>query len=226
MKRKRTDNFGIADINGNTTFITNRSLCHVDQSQLDHPNQRYQSVAFNSMAPHYDFIIGRGKNAPRSYMNFPLNPKLRKRNLIYIDPNPSMDSDIKQMLHDVDFSFFGICKEQDPMEEINVRFFFDWSTFYCTAVQSLTNVILGIGRKCQIFVPLNNDEKTIPSDVKRELCSDIFTLTIVEGTYPLFDWNATNQTSESENLPHTFTTSMRSVMNPDRYMRIDAYSDL
>ena len=179
------------------------------------------------LAPHYDFIVGRGKNAPNHYMNFPLNPKLQKRNLIYIDPNPIMDADIRQMLDEVDFRSFGICKDQDPKEEINIRFFFDWSSFYCGAIQSLTKVILGIGRKCQIFVPLSKDEQTIPSDVKFKLSSNIFTLALVEGRYPMFDWNENNQEDPEQNDPVIRAKpSMRNVMNPDRYMRIDTYLDL
>jgi hypothetical protein len=171
-------------------------------------------------APHYDFIVGRGKNAPNHYMNFPLNPNLQKRNIVYIDPNPAMDADIRQMLDEVDFRSFGICKDQDPKEEINIRFFFDWSSFYCGAIQSLTKVILGIGRKCQIFVPLSKDEQTIPSDVKFRLSSNIFTLALVEGRYPMFDWNEHN-----DPVIHA-KPSMRNVMNPDRYIRIDTYLDL
>ena len=221
LKRKRAIESASTPTGTDTSNIIN---------QMHHNNQdQYEIDQKYATAPHIDFIVGRGKNAPRAYMNFPMNHKLLKRNLIYIDPNPAMDSDVKQLLHDVDFSLFGICKnqEQNPNEEIMVRFFFDWSSFYCGAVQSLTDVILRIGRKCQIFVPLSIDEQIIPSQVKNELCSNIFTLNTVEGLYPLFDWNAKNQTiprvtTVPNHIP--ITTMIRNVINPDRYMRIDAYA--
>lgn len=173
----------------------------------------------------YDFIVGRGRNVPKNYMNFPLNPRLQSRNLIYIDPNPVMDSDIKLMLHEVDFSYFGICKDQDPDEDIMVRFFFDWSSFYCGAMQNLTNTVLRIGRRCQIFVPLNKDENQIPADVKRELCSDIFTLNLVGGKYPMFDWTSTEQVINGMTRSLSNVSFMDADINPKCYLRIDAYTN-
>ena len=164
---------------------------------------------FNS---HFDFVIGRGKVYPIGYMNIPLNPRLYNRNLIYIDPNLEMDADIKQRLHEIDFSIFGICKDQDITESIDIRFIFDWSSFYCGALHSLTNVIMGIGRKCQILVPLSKNENTIPSDIKSELSSDIFTISLVEGFYPLFD--------KTNNIK-----LLEDYINSSRYIKIYAYYD-
>lgn len=174
-------------------------------------NKKNNSIITN-INPHYDFIIGRGKNDPSGYMNFPLNPIFSKRNIVFIDANPIMNADIKQLLHHVDFNNFGICHNQDPMEVIDVRFLFDWSSFYCGALQNLNEIISKIGRKCQIFVPLSKDENTIPIEIKGTLSNKIFMITLVEGYYPLFNWNNESQT-------------IKDYINPNRYIRIYAYHD-
>jgi hypothetical protein len=159
---------------------------------------------------HIDFIIGRGRIDPKSYMNFPLNPRIKKRNIIYIDPNDMVDAHIKKYLHEVDFSKFGIHKNQDPLQVIDVRFIFDWSSFYCGGLQFLPEVMGRIDRKCHILVPLNIDEESMPSEIKRCLFGYTYTLTIAEGKYPLFDW------SNKE-------FHLSQYMNPNRYILIHVY---
>ncbi len=164
---------------------------------------------------HYDFIIGRGQDEPNEYLNFPLNPMFHNRNIIYIDPNPVMNADIKQPLQDVDFSYFGICKYQDRKENINVRFIFDWSSFYCGALQCLTDIVLKIGRRCQILVPLNKEELYIPKDIINTLNNKIFTLSTTEGKYILFDW------TQEHKLP--INKKMSTYINCERYINIHAF---
>ena len=167
------------------------------------------------MNDHYDFIIGRGQNEPNEYLNFPLNPLFNNRNIIYIDPNPQMNADIKQPLQDVDFSFFGLCKYQDVNETIRVRFIFDWSSFYCGALECLTDIVLKLGRRCQILVPLNKDEPMLPKNIINTLNNKLFTLSTAEGKYILFDW------SKETILPHG--KKMSTYVNNERYIKIDVF---
>ena len=168
---------------------------------------------------HIDFIIGRGKSYPEYGLNLPLNPDLitSNRNIIFIDQDLGMNPDINQRIEDVDFMQFNICKTQDPDEKIYIRFFFDWSSFYCGAVQSLTQIIKKIGRKCQIFVPLYIDENKIPGDVIRELSDNIFKINIIEGKYPMFNWDP------SIIIPKLDNKTIGSIVNENYYMKIDAY---
>jgi hypothetical protein len=178
----------------------------IDEEYTNTLKRKRKDITINTKT-HIDFIVGRGKIYPKGCLNIPLNSKLKDRNIITIDPLPDMDADLKQPIQDVNFGIFGITRDQDPDAKIDVRIFFDWSSFYCGAMQSLTDIMMRIGRKCQIFVPLNNDENNIPGDVKRYLISDIFTLNLVEGHYPMFDWSY----------------EINQYVNPNRYMRIDAY---
>ncbi len=155
---------------------------------------------------HYDFIIGRGRNEPQGYMNFPLHPIFKDRNVIYIDPNIAMDADIKQPLQDVDFSVFNI-------NEAKIRFIFDWSSFYCGALQTLTDTMIKLNKPCQIYVPLNKEEKLIPRDIVNTLRNNIYTLSTTEGRYILFDWKKDKILPESKR--------MSTYMNVERYVKID-----
>ena len=166
---------------------------------------------YEKMQYHIDFIIGRGKNNPHGYRNIPIDPCLMKRNVIFIDPNPAMDSDIKEWLHKIDFSQFGICITDDPEQIINVRFIFDWSSFYCSAVSNMANVIRTIKHRCQILVPLDQNENTMPHIIKVTYNDPIFKPEIIEGLYPLFDWNRDDKQTIN-------------VINPSRYIRINAYT--
>lgn len=155
---------------------------------------------------HYDFIVGRGHTEPSGYMNFPINPIFNNRNIIYIDPNIAMNADIKQPLHEVDFSVFNI-------EDAKIRFIFDWSSFYCGALQTLTDTMKKLNKSCQIFVPLNKDEKSIPRDIVNTLINKIYTLSTTEGKYILFDWSKDKTLQENER--------MSSFINSEKYIKID-----
>jgi hypothetical protein len=162
---------------------------------------------------HCYFVIGRGRNEPKGYMNFPLNPQLIDRNITYIDPNSDMDADIKMLLDDVDFTKYGIDKHNDPDELIDIKFIFDWSSFYCGALSCLPKVIKNLGRKCSIYVPLSKDEHLVTDECKRILKEPIFTLLTAEGSYPLFDWT----------IDKTF--NMSKYINKDRYILIQTYNN-
>jgi len=158
---------------------------------------------------HIDFVIGRGRNEPKGYMNFPINPKILSRNIVYVDPNKDMESDEKKELHCVDFRKYKICRDQDPSELTDVRFIFDWACFYCSALPHLFDTIINIGRRCQIIVPLTNDENIIPNEIKSVLWSKIFTLAIAEGNYPLFNWSVHSE--------------LKNHVNQNRYILIHCY---
>lgn len=170
---------------------------------------KYIETLCDNLDKQIDFIVGRGKIYLPGCLNIPLNPKFNERKFITIDPTVDMEADEMKLIQDVDFNVFGITKHHDPDEIIEVKIFFDWSSFYCGAMQELTNIIQRIGRKCKIYVPLSKDENVIPDDIKRNLSSDIFTLNLVEGQYPLFDWNN--------------FAGLNEYVNPTRYIRIDAY---
>src|SRR5690606_14281736 len=55
-------------------------------------------------SPHIDFIIGRGTKEPKNYLNIPLSSSFCDRNVVYIDPEPSVCANVKLLLEDVDFS--------------------------------------------------------------------------------------------------------------------------
>ena len=158
---------------------------------------------------HIDFVVGRGHAYPRGYLNIPLNPLMATRCVVYIDPNPDMRADVRQYLQDVDFAEYMITPLDDPDGLVEVRFIFDWSSFYCGAMQLLDSIVKRLGRRCQILVPLCDDEPAIPPDVHRGLGKNkLFSLTTVEGMYPLFDWTRPDLCGE---------------VNPHRYMVIRAF---
>lgn len=144
---------------------------------------------FNYKDKHIDFVVGRGRNNPIGYMNIPLNNNIKNRNIIFIDPNPVMDSDIHKSIKDVDFSQFNILHNQDINRSINIRIIFDWSSFYCTAIYDLPNVIRNIGRNITILVPLSKNENNIPTEIYYNFNDPSFNVSLKNGKYPLFDWS-------------------------------------
>jgi hypothetical protein len=163
---------------------------------------------------HIDFIIGRGHNNPNKYMNIPINPELLNRNIIYIDPNPEMNADIKQLMHQVDYSVFDIKKNS-----IKTRFMFDWSSFYCGGLQHLEEVAKQIDYEFEVLVPLEKNENNISSTIESTLNKNKrFNAAIVNGKYPLFDWSNTNLSEymkTSQNIK-----SLSDLINPEKYIVI------
>ena len=169
---------------------------------------------------HCDFIVGRGRTELVTHMNLPLNPAFMTRNVIFIDADPNVNPDICQYIENVDFNPFGICNNQDPDEHIEIRIIFDWASFYCGAMQNLTDIVAKIGRKCQILVPLDKTENTIPLDVQRALNNNVFKISINEGYYPLFDWSLEGEDCLGINPMSLKPKIMSDIINPDRYMII------
>ena len=132
----------------------------------------------------YDFIIGRGKIDIPGYLNLPINKYLQSRNIIFIDPDERVGADIQQNVQDVNFS------QYDDNKIINIRFIFDWSCFYCTAIYGIVSIVQKLNRKCQFLIPLGIDEKTIPDIIKITLRRPFIKLDLIEGLYPLFDWES------------------------------------
>lgn len=147
---------------------------------------------------HIYFIVGRGRNPTQGGMNIPLNSQMKNCHCIFIDAIEK-SADIVQQIEEIDFSTLGISKGQ-KYEKIELRFYFDWSSFYCGAVQDFTAIAQRLNRPFSIWVPLSKGESKVPSDVKRHLDSPIFTLTTAEGKYPLFDWERLEGNPDYQNL--------------------------
>ena len=118
------------------------------------------------------------------------------------------------LLEDVDFTQIGF---SDQITDI--RIYFDWSTFYCSALPNLVDVLIRIkqkiGRSVIVYAPLYPDDKTMPGDVKRYLVDnapDIVQLMMVYGSYPLFDWNDQSRINDLE-----------THVNSDMYLMISTY---
>ncbi|AYV77572.1 MAG: hypothetical protein Dasosvirus8_6 [Dasosvirus sp.] len=135
---------------------------------------------------HIDFIVGRGRLAPQGYLNIPLSDYMKTRNIVFVDPALEHDADIQKLIENVNFSNYRITHLEDPNEMIDVNIIFDWSTFYCTALQSMKAIADKIGRRFKVYVPLAPDEKKIPSIIKEHLSNPKFIVTIVEAQYPMF----------------------------------------
>ena len=79
----------------------------------------------------------------------------------------------------------------------------------------MTDIVLKLGRRCQILVPLNKDEPMLPKDIINTLNNKLFTLSTAEGKYILFDW------SKETLLPHD--KKMSTYVNNERYIKIDVF---
>lgn len=220
-------------INEYVRFLINSSLSSDQNKKIDNSEEMHKLMDVDTITnldsdltfssnehEHYDFIIGRGRNEPTNYMNLPINPMFLSRNVVFIDCNPDTHADIQQRIEDVDFSYFGICKDQDPLELISVNIIFDWSSFYCGAMQNLTRIITNIGRRCRIFIPLDRPNNTIPKDIMQVLNNDVFTITLTDGIYPLFDWTKEGDNCLGINLLTGKQKNISELVNPDKYILI------
>ena len=145
-------------------------------------NEKTNIVNKNNL-DHIDFIVGRGHIYPSGCMNIPMNPIFNERNVIFVDSNPTMGADIVDLLENVNFDDYGITSRS----LINLRFIFDWSTFYCSAIYSMKRIAHRLKHRMEIYVPLESDEQMIPSEILSVMDDPIFTITIQDGFYPLFD---------------------------------------
>lgn len=198
----------------NTLVIPNRNVERIIDEDLYYYNDRININHNNQTKKHIDFIIGRGREDTTGFLNLPINRKLLDRNIIYIDSNCET-ADIKKYIEDVDFSLFNITKDIDKNEEISIRFIFDWSTFYCSALRNLPLIAKKLNRRFKVLVPLYTDENDIPYDIKNTLNDSIFTISLVNGKYPLFDWN--NNINDNNKV--------YDYINKDKYIMIYVYDD-
>ena len=107
----------------------------------------------------------------------------------------------------------------------DIRIYFDWSTFYCSALPNLVRMLKHfkneLNRSIKVYAPLYPDDRSLPNDVKKYLI-DIpnsnpnlnFNLNVmlVYGPYPLFDWN--NQSKLVE---------IKECINQNIYLMITTY---
>lgn len=146
---------------------------------------------------HIDFIVGRGRKTHSGELNIPLNPLFLTRNTVYIDADKSLQPDIGQELYKINFEVFGITREQDPDNAISVRVLFDYSSFYCGAIQSIHTISTQLKRPYKVYVPLPPNEHKVPTDMTGILWHKCYKFELACGKYPLFDWSAENIASSN-----------------------------
>jgi hypothetical protein len=157
---------------------------------------------------HIDFIVGRGRLEYKGALNLPIHKSFKVRNCVFIDAWSTVEPDVCIDFSNIDFTTFGICRHQDPYNQIKIRIIFDWSTFFCGCIQSLFTQCTRIGRSCEILVPLLPSEHSVPSDIKRTLWQPVFKLELIDGKYPLFDW------------VHCVQKQISNYVNPNVYLKI------
>ena len=63
-------------------------------------------------------------------------------------------------------------------------------------------------------------------DIKQKLGDTIFTVRLVDGRYPLFDWDRISpKTLEVVRRFAPFANSLADIVNPNKYVVIDAFDD-
>jgi hypothetical protein len=168
MKIKQLDNY------------INERVCNI---MLDIDKHNVKIINYKKEQNTICFIIGRGHIEYKSGLNIPINPLLLKHKLIYIDRNKDIKPDISSQLHEVDFKSFNI-----PDDTI-IKFYFDWSSFYCGGLDSILKITQDLKRTYEIYVPLSSSENTIPSEIERTLFMRLYNIILVNDKYPLFDWS-------------------------------------
>jgi hypothetical protein len=161
-----------------------------------------------------NIVVGRGRKSLQGGKNFPLNPVMEVGSYImYVDQGEAADPDVIMKIEDLDFNDLGLDETID-----DIRIYFDWSSFYCTAMPNITNIMnrikKGIHRSVKVYVPLYAEDKTLPGDVKRlvlgspDNTGDI-RLMLVYGAYPLFDWHEASRLDD-----------LKQSVNPEMYLMI------
>lgn len=153
-----------------------------------------------------NIIVGRGRTDQKGNKNLPLNigPEsgIDPNYIMYVDPDIKLDADIQIVIEEIDF-----IKLEFADHITDIRIYFDWSTFYCTAIHNIIDIIQVLHEVLEkdvtVYVPLYPEDKTIPSDVKRliidnklrknKIMSSKIKVMIVHDEYPLFDWNNTQR---------------------------------
>jgi hypothetical protein len=167
-----------------------------DISSQDEENEEEYEDSFR-----LNVVVGRGRRDLKGGLNFPLNPAIEVcPYLLYVDQNEEPDPDIWTKIEDLRIEEIGLSPDIT-----SVRVYFDWSSFYCTAMQEIVRFMNRVrsvtGMSVTVYAPLYADDKSLPGDVKRcvvdsqENKGDI-RLMLVCGTYPLFDWHDMGRITE------------------------------
>ena len=133
---------------------------------------------------HLLFVIGRGRSPINGGFNFPENPKLKDMNVVYVDANNNSRPDINRHIQNVNFDVFF-----PTLHNTKIIFMFDWSSFYCNAMDALKCISKRIKQRFAVLVPLGINEYDVPSEITQTLTDTMFEICIVHGKYPLFNWN-------------------------------------
>jgi len=166
----------------------------------------------NETKKHINIIVGRGPKELKGGLNIPLSPIFTNGNNVFIDALPEVNPDIAKPLSEVDFTQFGITKDQDPENKTDVRIYFDWSSAYCGGLHSIHKIAQQLRRPFEIYVTLSNTENKVPSDVKNILWYRCYDFILEDGHYPLFDW--TVPVLKSSGKP------ISDYVNPNHYLKI------
>ena len=161
-----------------------------------------------------NIVVGRGRRDIEGGMNFPLNPAIEVcPYLMYVDQNEGPDPDVQTKIEDLKLEEIGLSPEITDL-----RVYFDWSSFYCTAMQGIVRFMNRVkstmGLPITIYVPLYTDDKSLPGDVKRNIVDSPENrgdtrVMIVYGAYPMFDWHDLARISE-----------IRQHVNPEMFIMI------
>lgn len=206
------NNLSIDDFSNKIKVISSRKRNRNEGNDDNHNHSEKKSNTDNYNNTHIDFIVGRGREEPKGGLNIPINPLFKYRNVVFIDANSDVKPDIVSYIENIDLSHFGITQEQDPEHKIDIRFIFDWSSFFCGAIQGIHHISLQLRRPYEIYVPLTQSENYVPSDIKNILWQPIYNIVPENGKYPLFDWSIDICTSSGRPISD--------VVNPDMYLKI------
>lgn len=170
----------------------------------------FDSAMFNNIGEHIIFVVGRGHSPVTGGFNIPENPTLRNFNVVYVDVNPNTKPDIAGHIQNLNFN--ALCPN---IPNTKIFFLFDWSTFYCNAMDSLKKIAKRFNMDFDVYVPLGSNENTIPSEVEWSLSDHIFNVTIEFGKYPLFNWDKNmDKFNNGQN-------STADIINENAYMVIE-----
>lgn len=147
---------------------------------------------------HNIIVVGRGRKDIRGGLNISINKTFNQDDIIYIDQDQLSEADIRLPLKDVDFT-------KIPLSSSDLDIYFDWSSFYCDAMYCLKDKLVSISKITHVYIPLEYHENKIPSEITYEFKSNDFRIDLVDGEYPLFDWDK----------------DVSKYINPDKYIRID-----
>jgi hypothetical protein len=197
----------MTDIETESCDVTNTNSFEFDE------NQNQNGMSWDSRV---NIIVGRGRKEVEGNMNLPLNPIFDFSYVMYVDESPFSDPDVQMKIEDIDFSQFGF---GDNVTDI--RIYFDWSSFYCTAMHNIAQLITRfkyeVGKSVKVYVPLYVEDKSLPGDVKRcvidsPLYDANVRLSMVYGKYPLFNWMDQNRNDK-----------LKEAVNEEMYILINNY---